>query len=202
MRTSTIPRIDFPLRTDIPPARRRFVSPAGYWVGAVIVVLGLITAGTWAMGMLRMNDRIDDFQRVRIPGEQTVLIEQASDQVVYFEGLNVPVLSGVDVSVTDPLGDDVTLRQYSANLIYDVPGAPYSGQAILTFRAEMRGRYHISTSGASTPFGLVAIGPSIGGNVAATIVGAGLLCLFVGGGGVALMIVTAIRRSRQRRPAR
>lgn len=202
MRTSTIPRIDFPLRTDIPPARRRFVSPTGYWVGAVMSLLGLIAATTWAiMGTIRMNDRIDDFQRIDVPGDQTVLIQRASDQVVYFEGLDVPVLSDVDVSITDPRGDDVILRQYSANLIYDVPGATYSGRAMLTFRAEMRGRYHISTSGASTPFGLVAIGPSIGGNVAATVAGAGLLLLFFGGGGVTLMIVTAVRRSRQRRPA-
>ena len=202
MPTSTIQRTDIPPRADIPPAARRKVSSAGYWVGAVMVVLGLVAAATWAIaGVFRINARIDDFQRVRIPGDQTVLIARASDQVVYFEGLDVPVLDQVDVSITDPAGDEVTLRRYGTDLIYDVSGA-YSGRAILTFRADLPGRYHISTIGDSPSFGLVAVGPSIGGEVVATIAGAALFLLFVGGGGVTLMIVTAVRRSRQRLPAR
>ena len=44
-------------------------STAGYWVAAVVAVLGLMAAFLWgAVGITTTQDRVDGFDRLNVPG--------------------------------------------------------------------------------------------------------------------------------------
>ena len=71
-----------------PPARiRRQPSTIGYWVAAIVAVLGLTAALVWgAVGTSNALDQIDTFDRVAVPGAMTVSVTDPGTQVVYYEG--------------------------------------------------------------------------------------------------------------------
>lgn len=191
-------------RPRSPSATYRPTSTRGYWLGAVILTIGLITSGSWGVaGVFRMNDRIARFTRIEIPGEATMRIERTGMQVVYYEGIDVPVLNDVTVGVTDPAGRAVSVDHYGADLRYDAPDAivAHVGRAIATFEATETGRYLITARGIPQPSGRVAVGPSIASIVVPTALGAVAVLLLFGGAGLALIIVTSVRRSRDRQGA-
>ena len=67
------------------PARKR-PSTAGYWVAAVVAVLGLTAAFLWgAVGISNTQDRVDGFDRLAVPGATTVLVTDPGTMVVYHE---------------------------------------------------------------------------------------------------------------------
>jgi hypothetical protein len=66
-------------------ARRR-PSTAGYWVAAVVAVLGLMAAFLWgAIGIHTTGDRVDGFDRLAVPGATTVAVTDPGTMVVYHE---------------------------------------------------------------------------------------------------------------------
>jgi hypothetical protein len=66
-------------------ARKR-PSTAGYWVAAVVAVLGLTAAFLWgAIGIHTTGDRVDGFDRLAVPGAATVSVTNAGTMVVYHE---------------------------------------------------------------------------------------------------------------------
>jgi hypothetical protein len=66
-------------------ARKR-PSTAGYWVAAVVAVLGLTAAFLWgAVGFSNTRDRVDGFDRTAIPGQVTVSVSDPGTMVVYHE---------------------------------------------------------------------------------------------------------------------
>ena len=76
-----------PTRPSPPPtpARRR---PSGgwYWVAGILAVLGLTAAFVWgAVGAITALDRVDDYDRVTIPGSMTVFVADPGTKVVYYE---------------------------------------------------------------------------------------------------------------------
>ena len=191
------PAIQLPLGTA-PSARRS--SAAGHWFRAILIAIGLIVASIWTVaGVFRMNDRINAFTRVSIPGEATMRIDRTGGRVVYYEGIEAPIPREVDLRVTDPSGRAITVGSYGADLRYDVPGATHMGQAIATFDATVTGAYRISVRGVPQPDGQVAVGQSVAGIGSPTVFGATAILLVLAGG-LALVIVTAVRRSRYRRP--
>jgi hypothetical protein len=61
-------------------------SKKGYWIGGGLIVLGGILAALWlVISFVRLDDQIDGFERVPVPGEQTVRLE-AGKYTVYYEG--------------------------------------------------------------------------------------------------------------------
>jgi hypothetical protein len=76
-----------PTHPSPPPARvRRRPSGGWYWAAAVLAVLGLTAAFVWgALGTITALDRVDDFNRVAIPGSMTVLVADPGTKVVYYE---------------------------------------------------------------------------------------------------------------------
>jgi hypothetical protein len=181
---------------------RPLTSTRGYWFGAVIMAIGLIASLVWGVaGVFRMNERIDRFARISIPGEATMRLEQTGGQVIYYEGVDVPILNDVAVQVTDPAGRSIPVDPYIGDLRYDARDATDVGRAIGTFDATVTGPYMITVRGVSQPLGRVAVGPSVAGILAPTLVGAAALLLLFGGGGLALIILTAVRRSRDRQRA-
>jgi hypothetical protein len=66
-------------------ARKR-PSTAGYWVAAVVAVLGLTAAFLWgAVGISNTQDRVDGFARLAVPGATTVSVTDPGTMVVYHE---------------------------------------------------------------------------------------------------------------------
>jgi hypothetical protein len=68
-----------------PPARKQ-PSTAGYWVAAVVTMLGLVAAFLWgAVGISTTQDRINGFDRLTVPGATTMSVTDPATMVVYHE---------------------------------------------------------------------------------------------------------------------
>jgi hypothetical protein len=66
-------------------ARKR-PSTVGYWVAAVVAVLGLTAALVWgAVGFSNTLGRVDGFDRLAVPGATTVSVTDPGTLVVYHE---------------------------------------------------------------------------------------------------------------------
>jgi hypothetical protein len=76
-----------PTLPPIPPLQaRQRPSTAGYWVAAVVAVLGLTAAFLWgAVGLHTTGDRVDGFDRLAVPGVTTVSVTDPGTMVVYHE---------------------------------------------------------------------------------------------------------------------
>jgi hypothetical protein len=76
-----------PTLPPIPPLRaRQRPSTAGYWVAAVVAVLGLTAAFLWgAVGIHTTQDRVDGFERLAVPGVTTVSVTDPGTMVIYHE---------------------------------------------------------------------------------------------------------------------
>jgi hypothetical protein len=63
-----------PTAPPIPPLQiRKQPSTAGYWVAAIVAVLGLTAALVWgAVGTISALDRVDSYDRTAVPGAVTV----------------------------------------------------------------------------------------------------------------------------------
>jgi hypothetical protein len=76
-----------PTIPPIPPLQARTrPSRAGYWVAAVVAVLGLTAAFLWgAVGIGITEDRIDGFDRLAVPGATIVAVTDPGTRVAYHE---------------------------------------------------------------------------------------------------------------------
>jgi len=76
-----------PTLPPIPPRHARArPSTAGYWVAAVVAVLGLTAAFLWgAIGIHTTQDRLDGFARLAVPGVTTVSVTDPGTMVIYHE---------------------------------------------------------------------------------------------------------------------
>jgi hypothetical protein len=76
-----------PTLPTAPPARTRTrPSTIGYWVAAVVAVLGLTAALVWgAVGTGNALGRVDTFDRVAVPGQVTVSVTDPGTIVAYYE---------------------------------------------------------------------------------------------------------------------
>jgi hypothetical protein len=76
-----------PTRPSPPPTRVRSRPSGGwYWVAGFVAILGLTAAfirGRW--GAITALDRVDDFDRVTIPGSMTVSVADPGTKIVYYE---------------------------------------------------------------------------------------------------------------------
>jgi hypothetical protein len=69
-----------------PRQARKRPSTAGYWVAAIVAVLGLTAAFLWgAVGIHTTQDRVDGFDRLAVPGATTVSVTNPATMVVYHE---------------------------------------------------------------------------------------------------------------------
>jgi hypothetical protein len=76
-----------PTHPSPPPTRvRKRPSRGWYWAAGILAVLGLTAAFVWgALGTITALDRVDDFDRVTIPGAMTVLVADPGTKVIYYE---------------------------------------------------------------------------------------------------------------------
>lgn len=188
----------------MPPATRTSrPSTRGYWIGGLLTAGAVIGAIIWVVvAFIDYQQQVDRFPRTTVPGVATVQLTDTSTRVLFYEntrGTTTPTLAQLAVTVTDPTGAPVTVTPYTGDLRYDVPGDNSRvGRAVAEFHPDAVGTYQVR----SAPAGLVgtlAVGGDIVWDIAPHALGAGALFLLGGGAGVALLIVTGVRRANIRR---
>ena len=169
---------------------------AGYWIGALLVVLAIVGAVTFGgLSLAGLADDVDAFERVSAPGQGTVRLD-ARKYVVYLEGADGDERSPpIDVTIGDArTGRPLPIDTYTASLTYALGG--HAGAARGTVTPPRAGDYAIrARGGGGDPLAAVALGPSIAGKLARTIVGALAIGGVLGLTGLGLLVATAVRRS-------
>jgi hypothetical protein len=175
-------------------------SRAGYLIGGGLVVAGVIGAVLWfATSLMRLGDEVDNFQRVPVPGKATMKLE-AHKYVVYYEGLTADeVVPPVEITITDTkTGTPLGITPYGGSLTYSVSN--HEGSALGTVTPTHDGVYTVRThSNARARGANVALGRSLTWPILRGILGTFVIGGLLAGSGAALLIITAIRRSRARR---
>jgi hypothetical protein len=189
-----------PQRPDVRRHGAPMPSIAGYWLGAFVAVLGLALVGALvAMTVVRMNDHINAFPRITMPGTAIVSLDASTGRTIYVEGLAPLPLAAIDVRVTDPNGDPVVVRPYGLEMRYDVPGSPGTvGYAVGTLRTTTAGPYRIEVAGIAPPGHTLAVGDSFATSIVGYAAGAFAVLALTFGLVLTLVIATAMRRSKAR----
>jgi hypothetical protein len=172
-------------------------SRRGYVVGGVIAVVGVgigaILVVTAFVGMFR---RIDDFQRVQVPGQAELTLSDAGGYSVYAEDDGRVDGSGM-VEVTIEAaggGEPLALRPYGADVTYE--WGSRRGHGLFTFEAPAAGTYLVTVDGDG---GTLAIGRGLGAGFVGPVVSGLVLATvaFLVGGGI--LVATLVRRSGAKR---
>ena len=170
-----------------------------FWIGGLTIAAAVAVAVFWFVsGILGLIDAVDDLERVPFDRGGTVVLDEAGGYVVYAEGDFVSVQPGLRILVVGPDGQSVRTAAYGGSLTYNFGG--HNGTAVATFNAPAPGAYEVAIAEIGSGFAEeLAVGPSFAGDLVRTLVGG-----FVIGGvgvllGVAIIVVTAVRRSRARR---
>ena len=127
-------------------------STKGYWIGGGLIVLGAVLAALWfVISFVRLDDQIDGFERVPVPGEQTVRLE-ARKYIVYYEGFPTPE----ELTIADAeSGDDLEIEPYDGSLDVLVrrAGRVGPGHGDAAARRRLRGDHgQRRTPGATPPW--------------------------------------------------
>jgi hypothetical protein len=170
-------------------------SKKGYWIGGALIVLGGLLAVLWlVISFVRLDDQIDEFERVPVPGEQTVPLE-ARKYIVYFEGFAAGQLAIADAVS----GEALAIEPYDGSLEYSFGSRDGTAQGTVT--PPRAGDYVVSTVAEEAGSdAAVALGDSIAGPLLRTVLGTiaiGGLLVFAG---VVMIVVTAIRTNRNAPP--
>jgi hypothetical protein len=176
-----------------PPVVRR-PSVGWYWAAGLLLVAGFVAAAVWVVGaVIGLNDHVDQFPRTSVPGEITAPIDNPDTYYVYYEGAAGITLDRLGVTVTDPAGEPVTVRAVDGGVLYDsVDGTV--GRAVGEFQASTTGRYSLVATGDSDGT-TIAVGDDLTDDVLPPMIGAGLLFVVTTISGIALAVVTGVRRS-------
>ncbi|MGH9210018.1 MAG: hypothetical protein ACRD2C_04980 [Acidimicrobiales bacterium] len=184
-----------------PGAVREPVRPSGWWFGAAgaVAVVGIVAAVViFVRTFVGWVDRINDFERVTVPGEGAVTLDGTGGFSIYHEypGAEDDFFAPdvFDVTVTAPDGSDVALRDYSSDVTYS--SERHEGVGLFTFTADEPGDYVLSADGENST---LAVGRGIGRGLVSGIVWGVAVGLIGVVGGIVIAIVVAVTRSRNRR---
>lgn len=171
-------------------------SKAWYFVGGAAIVICIGAAVGWGVSAaFNFIDRIDNFQRVAVPGEGTVTFDDAGGYTLYYEapGASGGPLPPVEVSLTPASGGEaVPFDDYTGDLTYNVNN--HEGRAVLTFDIHQPGDYVLETSTDGPGAGDVAVGRSLTRGLPRVIVGVVLLCILGLALGALVITITAVKR--------
>ncbi|MGH7566353.1 MAG: hypothetical protein ACREK2_05945 [Gemmatimonadota bacterium] len=179
----------------------------GYVAAAVVLVAGLVAAGTFLF--LRLRDLGAGLHQVVVPGVAELSLEETGRYTIFHEtGATVDgryyaseEVSGLAVSVTDPDGRQVEVHAPGATTSYEFGGR--EGRSILAFEVDRPGTYLLSGEypGGSGSEVVLGVAHGFGRRLALTIAGTLALAFGAAGVAVALAALTFLRRYRAgRRP--
>jgi hypothetical protein len=163
-------------------------------IGAIIWVV---------VAFVGYQQQIDGYPRMTAPGVAAVQVTDTSTRVLYFEdvrGAITPTTSELGLTVSDPAGASVAVSPYGGNLRYDVPGdSSRVGRAVAQFHPDQVGTYQVRSAPTVGIVGALAVGRDAVRDTVTYVLGAGALFLLGGGAGIAVLLVTAVRRSSKAR---
>jgi hypothetical protein len=172
------------------------------------MLAGLIGGGALAaVTGFGAYDRLTDMPRAAVPGDVSFDVTDTGDQLVYYIGEADASWRELGLTVTGPDGQAVPVRSYllgtkvasiAAHDHYD-EYATHPRFAVATFSADQTGGYEIATTSAAENGAEIAVGENLVRPVVIGAFGALAVVLASIATGVALIIVTAVRRSA--RPA-
>ncbi len=175
------------------PAVTRMPSVSWYWPAGLLVA-GFVAAAVWVVGaVIGLSDHVDQFPRTDVPGEISAPIGSPDTYYVYYEGATDTTLDRLGVTVIDPTGEPVTVRPVDGGVLYDSVDRTV-GRAVGEFQASTTGTYSLAATGDSDG-ATIALGDDLTDDVLPPMIGAGLLFVVTTIGGIALAIVTGVRRS-------
>ena len=162
-------------------------------MAAVIAIVGLVAGvAVGVMSYRDSQDRIDDFDRVSIPGTMSVQLDEATGRVMYYEGTDTIRFNELSIAVTDPAGTPVDVSPYDGEMIYET-GDLTQGRAVATFDVSEPGTYEIAVSGIDS--GQLVVGESFSGRaLPGVLAGLAIAGLSVTAGFV-LWLLTFVMRS-------
>src|SRR6478736_1542455 len=106
------------------PSGERRPSAAGFWIGGIVLVVGLVGAGVWfSYASYNLFAAVDDFPRVTVPGTTTVPLD-AGRYTLYAEYAGAQDDSsgeGVDpnaIHIADAAGNSVPVDPYVSSDSY------------------------------------------------------------------------------------
>lgn len=177
-----------------PPARP--ASRAGYWVGGLLIGLGVLAAVLWAIwGFARFGDAIDDLARVPV-GDGGVVELSAGRKAIYYERFDAQDrVPAPRIAIRPVGGRPLKIEDHSGSVSYALSG--HTGQSVASVRIPRDGRYAL-TARATDPAvtdAELAIGKGLGNRIVRIIVGAILLVIVGVVAGTVLIVVTQRRRA-------
>jgi hypothetical protein len=170
-----------------------------YWVALLVFVAGM----AWlALGLVLLNDRIDSFQRVALPGSGEVSLDHSGEYVIYYEGPGAAEgnVAPFDVTV-NPAAAPAAVQSLD---FYSGVGLNYSffgreGRAVLTLEVAQPGRFLIeATTDAPVVASSLAVGSSIAGDFVRIGLPSAIATVAAIGGAIVIAIVRHSRAERAR----
>lgn len=172
----------------------------GFGLAALVAVVGVTTATVWGVtGILDQTQTPAEFVRADVPGAVSVVLTQVGPHVVYYEGENANAVPAGQVDVTGADGAAVTVRPYTLDLRYDVPGRPGTlGTAIAVFDAHRTGSYLVGTGATvADPGAQLAVGNNLAPATVRAVVLPALAALLSVLAALAIAVQTWSRRNRR-----
>ena len=189
-----------PVRNKLRP------SAAWYWVAGAIGVLGAIAASIMVVSSVVVTvNRVEDFQRVAVPGSGVITLDDTGGYTVYYEepGIGVGFVPPLRVEIIEvATGDQLSLRPYDADADYTFGG--HEGVAVFTFSIDRPGNYEVVAGGGhfafeDVAFGEVAIGRSIFRRLFVGVSGGVVVGLVAVLATVLIAVITGVHRNDDRR---
>jgi hypothetical protein len=173
-----------------------------YWVAAGLLIAALACVSFGVAGFVSLSHQVNDFQRVRVPGQADVSFASPGGYLVYFEGpgFNTASRTGtVHMLLQGTNGLPVPIsRLQGQSETYSMTG--HNGVAVASFTIATPGTYILSAGLPSSPAPVdIAVGRSIGTSIGATVILILVAVFALGPAAVVVGAVTAVRRHRSRR---
>lgn len=178
------------------------------------MLAGVLGAGAIALGIgagvatdHQALDRVDAYQRVLVSGTGEVKLTRDGSFTIYYEAPGVGIagatragLPSMRLAVQAPDGTNLPLRpSRTSSPEYEL--SERDGVAVATFRAPEAGRYRVSIAADVAPGRAeLAIGSSLATGIVGGVLVMWTLCMVLLTGGVALILITAIRRYHHNHP--
>lgn len=185
--------------TSVMTAPKR--SGKGFWIGGLLIGAGILLGiGGVAFGVKQINDVVNGLQRVPAVSGGTVELGEGTYQV-FLEGPGADdAFGGGAFTVVGPDGTDLSLRPDRVRETYDFGGR--SGRKLGRIEVTSPGTHQVAAGGSPTSSSADDLAFGRRGPVRAGLVpilGGVLGGVALGIAGVIVLIVTGVRRGRQRR---
>lgn len=166
--------------------RTRTVWP---WVLFWISLAGLIGAMVWGVFSYRgLEDRLAELSRAVVPGQVDIEVTEPDTLTIFYEdptadgtfvvqsgGSNRLSALPVELTVTGPTGEGVTVAPYERDLRFDYDGRVLTAIAVID--ATTAGTYNVQATGDVPALAEVSVGHVVVVGLVANVVG--VVCLFL-----------------------